>query len=118
MEHTMEHQITNEMRECIDNCLQCHAICLEVSMHCLELGGRHAGAELIRTLADCAQSCIASADFMLKISPHHRRYCAACAELCTDCAGACERMANGDELLQRCTEICRRCEATCRQMAA
>lgn len=118
MAHTMQQPMTDQMRQCITHCLDCHAVCLETSQHCLTLGGNHAAAQHIRTLLDCAQSCITSADFMLRMSPHHAQSCGFCADLCRECAQECERMAGGDSLMQRCVEVCRRCEQSCRQMAS
>ncbi len=61
----MAHQITAEVRQCIDNCVDCHNICTETANHCLTLGGAHADAAHIRLLLDCAEICQTSADFML-----------------------------------------------------
>ena len=33
---------SEEMRECIKNCIACHALCLETASHSLTLGGPHA----------------------------------------------------------------------------
>jgi hypothetical protein len=118
MTHTTEDRMAKQMRECIENCLQCHALCLEVHQQCLRLQGGHTEADHMRTLLDCAQSCMVSADFMLRMSPHHRAYCAVCAEVCRECADSCERTGGEDAVMERCAEACRRCESTCRQMAA
>jgi hypothetical protein len=40
----MPHQISGEMRECIQICADCHAFCTETTIHCLGMGG-----ELART---------------------------------------------------------------------
>lgn len=114
----MAHQLSSEMRQCIEHCMACHAICIETANHCLEMGGKHAEASHIRTLLDCAQICATSADFMLRSSDLHGRTCGVCAEACERCAEHCERMADGDELMLRCAEMCRACAASCRQMAA
>jgi uncharacterized protein YcnI len=49
------HQMTSEMRECIQNCLNCYAICLETAHHCLTMGGKHADPEHIGLLKACAE---------------------------------------------------------------
>lgn len=113
----MAHQLSAEMRQCIENCTSCHAICVETATHCLQMGGRHAEASHIRVLLDCAQICATSADFMLRGSEFHASVCGVCAELCEACATHCEQMADGDETMLRCAEICRRCAESCRQMA-
>lgn len=115
MAHSRE--MTSEMRECITNCLNCHAICLETATHCLMMGGGHASIEHQTLLADCAQACITSADFMLRLSPNHARYCESCAESCLKCAEDCERLSQGDQTMSQCADICRRCAESCRQMA-
>ena len=76
----MAHQMTPEMRECIQNCLDCHAICLETAIQCLTIGGKHASVEHQRILQDCAQICVTCADFMLRGSTHQLRVCGDCGE--------------------------------------
>lgn len=112
------HNHAQHMQHCIDNCTQCHNICMETVRHCLEMGGDHASAAHITTLLDCAQACATSADFMLRNSEMHGKTCGVCAEACTRCADECERMANGDEQMLKCAEICRQCAETCKSMAA
>lgn len=106
-----------DMKECIDNCTECHHICLETVAYCLSKGGRHAEAAHIRTLLDCAELCQTSADFMLRNSALHGRTCELCAEACERCAQSCEAFGN-DAQMKKCAEICRRCAKTCREMAA
>ena len=118
MPHTATRELTREMQGCIDNCTECHAICVKTAAHCLELGGEHASRQHQATLLDCAQMCAASADFLLRQSELHPRVCGVCAEACGRCAEACERMGNGDTMMQQCAEICRRCEQSCQRMAA
>ncbi|MEX2304417.1 MAG: four-helix bundle copper-binding protein [Bryobacterales bacterium] len=113
----MPHKIDNAMRECIRNCQECHAICTETVAHCLVKGGKHAGAEHIRLLLDCAEICATSADFMLRASPDHVRTCGVCAELCSQCAESCEQLGKGDQTMTQCAELCRRCAQSCEQMA-
>lgn len=110
-------ELGQEMRECIDNCLSCHAVCLETISHCLALGGEHASQQHIRLLEDCVQICSASADFMLRMSDFHPQTCGVCAAVCERCADDCERMADGDELMLRCADVCRRCADSCRRMS-
>lgn len=114
---TMTGMHTAEMQECIDSCTRCHAICVETMTHCLKKGGKHADPAHIKLLADCAQICATSADFMLRGSDLHGRTCAVCAEVCERCAKSCERMAD-DEMMKACAEECRRCAESCRRMAA
>lgn len=115
MEGAMKHNA--QMQDCIKNCQECHAVCMETVQHCLEMGGKHAQPDHIRLLLDCAQICQTSADFMLRGSPLHGRTCGLCAEICTQCADDCEKLAQGDSMMTKCAEICRRCAESCRQMA-
>jgi hypothetical protein len=115
MPHT---HMTQDMQDCISDCMTCHASCLETIQHCLQMGGEHASATHIRLLQDCAQLCMMSADFMLRLSPYHSHTCGVCADVCETCAQDCERLAGGDDVMQRCAEACRRCADSCRQMAA
>jgi hypothetical protein len=82
------------------------------------MGGKHAAAEHIRQLLDCADICATSANFMLRSSPEHVRACALCAELCRTCADSCEKLEGDDPTLRECVEICRRCVQSCDEMAA
>ena len=121
MQHTgTQHTMSSDMQQCIQNCLSCHAVCLETIQHCLAMGGEHASPKHIGMLQDCAQICITSADFMLRMSPFHAQTCGVCAAVCEACATECERMASGDatDFMTRCAEACRRCAESCRQMAS
>ena len=77
-------QMSPELRDCIQRCQECYAICKETITHCLMLGGEHASADHQRILADCAQACITCVDFMLRISKYHPEYCALCADVCKE----------------------------------
>jgi hypothetical protein len=103
MVHTAEYTMAREMDQCIDDCLSCYAICVRTSQHCLELGGKHADANHIRILSDCAAICNTSAGFMLRGSPLHTRICAVCAEVCRECEHACRQCAESCERMARMT---------------
>ena len=105
------------MQTCIENCQNCHTVCLETINHCLEMGGEHASPDHIKLLQDCVNICQTSADFMIRGSEHHAAVCGVCAEVCDACAKECERMADGNEFMQRCADACRRCAESCREMA-
>jgi hypothetical protein len=114
----MAHQISQNMRNCIENCTDCHKICMETVTHCLQMGGTHADPRHIGLLLDCADICATSANFMLRGSEFHGETCGVCADVCERCANSCEQLANGDETMLRCAEMCRKCAASCREMAA
>ena len=105
-----------DMQNCIDECTTCHAVCLKTIQHCLGKGGKHASRDHIRLLADCAQICRTSADFMIRGSELHHFTCGACAEICQRCADDCAQMADDAEM-RHCADQCRRCAESCRQMA-
>lgn len=106
----------NHMQECIENCTECHRVCLETALWCLQQGGDHATPSHIKLLLDCAEICQTSANFMMRGSDFHSRTCGVCAEICARCADDCERMGEG-ELMRQCVEACRRCAESCRRMA-
>lgn len=111
--HTMS---SAEMQQCIQDCLNCHSICVATVAHCLQMGGPHAEAQHIRLLLDCAEICQTSANFMLRGSDLHGRTCGACAEVCARCAEDCARFGD-DPQMQACADMCRRCAESCRRMA-
>lgn len=120
-EHQHTHGASEEhehdaMQECIEECLNCHAVCTMTAQHCLVKGGEHADVSLVGMLLDCAESCQVSANFMLRGSPYHTIMCAACAELCRACEEAC-RAIPGDEQMEHCAEVCAACAETCARMA-
>ena len=117
MAHATEQMISREMRVCIENCLECYAICEETKAHCLAMGGKHAELAHIRTLADCARLCETSANMMLRGSEFHGRVCEICAEACDRCAASCEQIGGNDEIMLQCVQVCRRCAASCKEMA-
>ena len=102
------------MTDCIEACSECHETCERmIYQHCLKLGGKHAEPEHLRLMADCAQICRVSADFMVRGSPRHAQTCGICAEICAACADDCERVGDMDD----CVSACRRCADACREMA-
>ena len=112
-------EMNQQMQECINNCLGCHAVCLETIGHCLKMGGAHATAEHIKSLQDCVQSCITSADFMLRMSEFHHDYCGSCAKVCEKCADECERLSeSAGDFMAHCAEYCRACAESCRKMSS
>lgn len=105
------------MQQCIDNCTDCHSICVETLNQNIEMGDKFAEIEHIRALQDCARMCATSADFMLRDSELHPKVCGVCAEACERCADSCETRVDGDELMLECIEMCRECARSCREMA-
>ena len=108
--------IDEQMHECIDNCSDCHDVCVATIRYCLDQGGDHASPGHIEAMLDCAATCDACRDLMLHGSELHHASCALCARACERCAESCESFGD-DEVMSRCAELCRRCAASCRQMA-
>lgn len=105
----------HDLRDCIEACTRCHEMCEHMTFeHCLRLGGKHIEPEHLKLMADCAQICSTSADFMIRGSPRHALTCRVCAEICEACADDCERIGDMDD----CVKACRQCAQTCRAMAA
>lgn len=109
--------VSSEMKDCIENCQTCHDVCLEAVEHCLQKGGKHASAEHIRLLLDCAEICQTSSNYMLRGSDLHSETCRTCAIICERCAKSCEEMAD-DKMMRECAEICRTCAESCHEMEA
>lgn len=109
------HQLPSELRRCIEECQNCHSVCLSTaSVHCLEVGGQHVSPKHFRLMLDCAEICETSANFMLRNSQHHAIVCRVCAEICEACAKSCQEIGDMDE----CVDACRRCAESCRMMAS
>ena len=107
---------SEDMQRCIQECLNCHSICMTTISYCLQKGGAHAEAPHNRLLLDCVEICQASANFMLRGSDLHMRICGVCAEICERCADDCAQFSD-DEAMRNCAMACRRCADSCRSMA-
>src|SRR5690349_13271762 len=110
-------QMTSDMQACVQNCQDCHAICVTTMQHCLQMGGEHAEPAHIRLMMDCAQLCHTCEDFMLRGSDFHGWICGVCADVCERCAEDCERIGPGDAMMLACAQLCRNCAESCRNMA-
>jgi hypothetical protein len=96
---TPDAAICPRQRQCIQNCTECHSVCLETDTHYLALGGKQAAPGHIGLLLDCAEICLTSADFMLRASESHPETCRVCADVCERCADGCERLAEGNAMM-------------------
>ena len=47
----------DDMQECIEECLNCHAVCTMTLQHCIASGGDRTEVNLVGILLDCAESC-------------------------------------------------------------
>lgn len=108
--------MSEQKRQCIQDCLDCYRVCLETAAHCLQQGGEHAEAARIQLLLDCAEASQTCASFLLRGSEVHGRLCGICVEVAEQCAQACDELQD-DAQMQACAETCRRCAQSCRRMA-
>ncbi|NLK25381.1 MAG: four-helix bundle copper-binding protein [Euryarchaeota archaeon] len=116
MTRTTVMQRESIVERCIENCQDCHGICVETIAYCLRLGAKHAGPKHITLMQDCADICKMSEDGMLRNSNFMRRICRLCADICISCAESCEMFPN-DEAMIACAQKCRECADICRQMS-
>jgi hypothetical protein len=107
--------VPEAVRRCIQDCLECANICDQTMAFCLRQGGKHAEANHISLLRDCAESCSLAASMMSRGSRFQKQHCAMCADICHACAESCDKLGPMPEM-QTCTEACRRCEQSCRTM--
>lgn len=114
--HTTQH--THAMERAIENCTNCHRICLETAARHFQ-GERQPqlSEALVRLLLDCSDICRTSADFMIRGSDQHQHTCRACAAICAHCADECDKQGD-DPYLAACAEICRRSAESCAEMAS
>lgn len=113
----MTHQDRSTLAPCIDDCTNCHRVCLETIQHCLKKGGAHVEADHLGLMMLCAEICQTSANAMTLGVHQHVHTCRACAEICEACAKSCAAM-ESDPVMKACAETCARCAQSCRRMAA
>ncbi len=111
---TME-PMSRQMQECVQACMDCHAVCEETMSSCLHMGGE-ASMPVMRALMDCAEITRMCADMMMRRSPLADEMCMMCAQACDICAEACLSMPE-DDRMTACADSCRRCSEMCRAMA-
>ena len=114
--HGMRHDMSAEMRACLEACNACRDQCLVTLAHCIEKGGAHADARHLESLLDCVEICETAGSFLARGSERHNRICGACAIICRDCEASCRSVADG-ETLKQCAEACAKCAETCERMA-
>ncbi|GEJ55411.1 four-helix bundle copper-binding protein [Anaeromyxobacter diazotrophicus] len=109
--------MAEQLRRCIQECLSCFSVCEQTLAHCLRKGGKHAAAEHVKLLVDCAECCRAGASMMSRESAFHARMCALCADVCKACEESCEEFRD-DQQMTACADACRSCHDACRAMGA
>ena len=110
-QHSSDESVLNsQIEDCIQDCLNSHAVCLDTAMSLLPKGPTYANPVLI--LLDCSELCATNAHFLMRNSPVYGHVCEACAQVCTHCAEACDEIGEND-----CANACRASAASCEQMA-
>jgi len=109
MQNTENPMLTDQMNDCIQDCLNCHTVCLDTAMRVMQKSGN---ADNVRTLLDCAEICLTSAHFMLRGSPLHTSTCQLCAMICQHCGEMCAQIGEND-----CANACNACANSCQQMS-
>lgn len=104
------------MRGCIADCRGCRRVCLQSIAYCKKMGGKHADPAHLRVLADCADICQTSANFMRRGSAFHADTCGLCAKVCQACEKSCAQFPN-DAQMKACGADCHKCASSCQMMA-
>ncbi len=104
------------IQQCIDDCADCHSVCLETIVYCLEFGKEHAAPAHIRQLYDCAEICTTLQDSAILSAHGTAKLAEACVEVCESCAESCETFKN-DQPIIKCAEVCRKCASSARVAA-
>ncbi len=112
MQDTGDSMIQVEMQECIQDCLDCHRVCMDTAESYRQAGNDQAQMQHITMLLDCAEMCLTTAHFMQHNSPLYGYICQACAQVSTHCAGECDLKGDTDT-----ANACRKCAWSCGQMA-
>ena len=114
MDEGQDHE-HDEIQQCIEECLNCHAACTMTAQYALGEGGDKADPGLVGVLLDCAEICQAAVRAMVRGGEMAAAICRACAELCEACAAECEK--HDHEHCKLCAQMCRECAADCRHAA-
>lgn len=109
-------EMSADMQQCIQNCLDCFRVCVETIEYCVKQGGHHTEPDHLRIMADCKDICLTSANFMMRQSDLHKKTCGVCAEVCQRCGDDCAKMGD-DATMKRCADTCHRCAESCRKMS-
>lgn len=113
LEHAKtEEQIRNQIERCIEDCRNCHRVCLETLSHILQTSLERAPALNINLLLDCAEVCRLTTGFIIRNSEFYPIICGDCARICTRCGTEFEQYDDIDQLML-CAETCRRAAESC-----
>jgi hypothetical protein len=110
-----ESMVSDEVRQCLRDSLDCYQSCNETILRCLSMGGKHAESDHINLMMDCARICNTNADFIMRNSTYYPQTCGICADICDECGDNCDRFE--EDFMKECASVCRRCAESCREMA-
>jgi hypothetical protein len=102
--------LSSQMEDCIQDCLNSHAVCLDTAMSLLQKGNHY--ADPVRILLDCSEVCATNAHFLMRNSPVSGSVLLPCAQVCNHCAGVCDEIGETD-----CANACRASATSSEQMA-
>ncbi|MFC6837603.1 four-helix bundle copper-binding protein [Halomarina ordinaria] len=107
-------RLSDEQRDCIDNCLSAAETCEWCADACIDEG--EGMEECIRLCRDVADLTALHARFMARDSDYSADLAATCADACEACADECEQ--HDHDHCQVCADVLRDCAETCREMAS
>jgi len=93
----------------------CRDICVETTMHGINVGGERSQMDVLGVLMDCADVCEAGERFMLRGSPFFKLIAPGLAEICDNCAAVCDTIP-GDEYFATAAKASRRAAGNVRQL--
>ena len=105
--------LSDEQRECIENCFEAATVCEWCADACLDEEGDM--ARCIRLCRDVADHASLHARFMARGSEFSDQLAEDCADLCEACADECDQ--HDDDHCQVCADVLRECAESCRNMA-
>jgi hypothetical protein len=92
-----ESMLNSQMEDCIQDCFNSHAVCLDTAMNLLQKG--HTYANPVRILLDCSELCATNAHFMMRNSSVYGSVCQCAGYLLNpsaiDFVGECKQYCNG-----------------------
>jgi hypothetical protein len=112
--------LTRETEEAIQDCLECHRVCVRTFGHLLALepDAELATPEQLNLLVDCADICRMAADYMMRFSEFNVRAADLCCEICRRCQQLCELPSGEDPVVLECVSACARCANSCKRVHA
>jgi hypothetical protein len=105
--------LSEEQRECIDNCQEAVQVCEWCADECA--GHGEDMARCLRLCRDVADIASLHMRLMARDSDYSGYLAEACAEACEACAEECEQ--HDHDHCQACAEVLPKCAETCRSMA-